>query len=89
MSSQASSASHDEAKVRQKLIETGDVDIMVTIRGNFFYTRPVPCDLWFLNKAKAKQHEDKVLMLDARGVFRKVTRKIYDFSQNNSRTCCR
>jgi type I restriction enzyme M protein len=80
MSSQASSAGHDEAKVRQKLIETGNVDVMVAIRGNFFYTRPVPCELWFLNKAKAKQHQDKVLMLDARGVFRKVTRKIYDFS---------
>jgi type I restriction enzyme M protein len=80
MSSQASSASRDEAKVREKLIKTGHVDIMVAIRGNFFYTRPVPCELWFLNKAKPKQHEDKVLMLDARGVYRKVTRKIYDFS---------
>ena len=34
----------------------------------------------FLNKAKPKQHRDKVLMLDARGVYRKVTRKIYDCS---------
>src|SRR5262249_16623059 len=55
-------------------------DIMVAIRGNFFYTRAVPCELWFLNKAKPKEHSGKVLMLDARGVYRKVTRKIYDFS---------
>ncbi|MGD0233386.1 MAG: N-6 DNA methylase, partial [Syntrophorhabdales bacterium] len=48
MSSQASSAGRDEAKVRQKLIETGDVDIMISIRSNFFYTRTVPCELWFL-----------------------------------------
>ncbi len=80
MSSQASSAGRDEAKVRQKLIETGDVDIMVAIRGNFFYTRAVPCELWFFDRAKPKEHADKVLMLDARNVFRKVTRKIYDFS---------
>jgi type I restriction enzyme M protein len=80
MSSQASSAGHDEAKVRQKLIETGTVDAMVAIRTNFFYTRTVPCELWFLNKAKSAQHKDKVLMLDARNVYRKVTRKIYDFS---------
>jgi type I restriction enzyme M protein len=80
MSSQASSAGRDEAKVRQKLIETGHVDIMVSIRPNFFYTRTVPCELWFLNKKRPKQHEDKILMLDARGVYRKVTRKIYDFS---------
>ncbi len=80
MSSQASSAGRDEAKVRQKLIETGDVDIMIAIRSNFFYTRTVPCELWFLNRAKPEEHRDKVLMIDARNIYRKVTRKIYDFS---------
>jgi type I restriction enzyme M protein len=80
MSSQASSAGRDEAKVRQKLVETGDVDIMVAIRSNFFYTRTVPCELWFLNRAKPEQYRGKVLMIDARNIYRKVTRKIYDFS---------
>jgi type I restriction enzyme M protein len=80
MSSQASSAGGGEAKVRQKLVETGDVDAMIAIRSNFFYTRTVPCELWFLNRNKPKAHKDKVLMFDARNVYRKVTRKIYDFS---------
>jgi len=80
MSSQASSAGRDEAKVREQLVKTGHVDIMVDIRGNFFYTRTVPCQLWFLNKNKPEHLKDKVLMLDARNVYRKVTRKIYDFS---------
>lgn len=80
MSSQASSAGRDEAKVREQLVKTGDVDIMVDIRGNFFYTRSVPCQLWFLNKNKPAHLKDKVLMLDARNVYRKVTRKIFDFS---------
>ncbi|MCY3729496.1 MAG: N-6 DNA methylase [Nitrospira sp.] len=80
MSSQASSAGGTEAKVRQKLVETGDVDVMIAIRSNFFYTRTVPCELWFLNCNKPKKHRDKVLMIDARNVYRKVTRKIYDFS---------
>ena len=80
MSSQASSAGRDEAKVRQKLIETGDVNIMIAIRSNFFYTRTVPCELWFLNRAKPEEYRDKLLMIDARNVYRKVTRKIYDFS---------
>jgi len=80
MSSQASSAGRDEAKVRQKLIEAGHVDVMIAIRSNFFYTRAVPCELWFLNRAKPKEYKDKVLMIDARNIFRKVTRKIYDFS---------
>jgi type I restriction enzyme M protein len=80
MSSQASSAGGVEAKVRQKLVECGDVDVMVAIRSNFFYTRTVPCELWFLNRDKPEAHRNKVLMIDARNVYRKVTRKIYDFS---------
>jgi len=80
MSSQASSAGRDEAKVRRKLIETGAVEIMIAIRPNFFYTRTVPCELWFLNRAKPEEHRHRVLMIDARNIYRKLTRKIYDFS---------
>ena len=80
MSSQASSAGHGEKEVRRKLVETGDVDVMVAIRSNFFYTRTVPCELWHFDRAKPAERKDHVLMLDARNVYRKVTRKIYDFS---------
>ena len=80
MSSQASSAGNTEAKVRQKLIESGHVDIMIAIRSNFFYTRSVPCELWFFNKAKPEELKDKILMLDARNIYSKVTRRIFDFS---------
>jgi type I restriction enzyme M protein len=80
MSSQASSAGHGEKEVRQKIVETGDVDVMISIRSNFFYTRTVPCELWHFDRAKPAERRDKVLMLDARNVYRKVTRKIYDFS---------
>ena len=82
MSSQASSAGSDEAKVRRRLVETGAVDVMIDIRGNFFYTRTVPCQLWFFDRAKERDPEraDKVLILDARNIYRKVSRPIYDFS---------
>jgi type I restriction enzyme M protein len=80
MSSQASSAGHGEADVRRKLVETGDVDVMISIRSNFFYTRTVPCELWHFDKGKPTDRRDQVLMLDARNIYRKVTRKIYDFS---------
>src|ERR1039458_7854449 len=80
MSSQASSAGHGEAEVRRKIVETGDVDVMISIRSNFFYTRTVPCELWFFDKGKPADRRDQVLMLDARNIYRKVTRKIYDFS---------
>jgi type I restriction enzyme M protein len=85
MSSQASSAGGGEAKVREALVKSGDVDIMMAIRGNFFYTRTVPCELWFFDKAKPDHMRSKVLMLDARHVFRKVTRKVFDFSPEQMR----
>ncbi len=81
MAAGAESAGRGDALVRRKLVETGDVDIMVSIRSNFFYTRSVPCVLWFLNRAKRTEEQKKhVLMIDARNVYRKVTRKINDFS---------
>ena len=80
MSSQASSAGHGEAEVRRKIVETGDVDVMISIRSNFFYTRTVPCELWHFDRSKPEERRDQVLMIDARNIYRKVTRKIYDFS---------
>ena len=87
MSSQASSAGRDEAKVRRKLVESGAVDVMIDIRGNFFYTRTVPCQLWFFDRAKERDAEraDHVLMLDVRGIYRKVSRAICDFSPEQQR----
>jgi len=82
MSSQASSAGRDEATVRQKLVETGAVDVMIDIRSNFFYTRTVPCQLWFFDRAKELDatRRDHVLMIDTRNIFRKISRSVCDFS---------
>ena len=80
MSSQASSAGGKEADMRKAMVKSGDVDIMIAIRGNFFYTRTVPCELWFFDRGKPNHRKSKVLMLDARQIFRKVTRAVYDFS---------
>ena len=82
MSSQASSAGREEAQVRQKLVESGAVDVMIDVRGNFFYTRTVPCQLWFFDRAKERDEarHDHVLMLDARNIHRKISPSIFDFS---------
>jgi type I restriction enzyme M protein len=82
MASSASDAGHSEKEIREKLIKTGAVDVMVAIGNNFFYTRSLPCTLWFFERAKEndEQRRDKVLMLDARKIYRKVTSKVNDFS---------
>jgi len=80
MASSASDAGGDDKLIRQQLVESGHVDVMVTIGTNFFYTRTLPCMLWFFDKGKPKERLDKVLMIDARSIHRKVTRVINDFS---------
>ena len=67
-------------KFAVRLVETGHVDVMVSIRSNFFYTRTVPCELWHFDKGKPASRRDQVLMIDARNIYRKVTRKVYDFT---------
>jgi len=87
MSSQASSAGNDEKAVRQKLVETGAVDVMISIRGGFFYTRTVPCELWHLDRAKPADRLDQVLMLDARSIGQLMpgSRKVYEFTPEQMR----
>ena len=82
MASSASDAGHSEKEIREKLVRTGAVDIMMAIGNNFFYTRSLPCTLWFFdrNKEQDAKLKDKVLMLDARKIYRKVTSKVNDFS---------
>ena len=82
MASSASDAGHSEKDIREKLVKTGAVDVMMAIGNNFFYTRSLPCTLWFFDRAKEHdiERKDKVLMLDARKIYRKVTSKVNDFS---------
>ena len=78
MASSATDAGGSEKLIRQQLIETGDVEAIVSVGNNFFYTRSLPCHVWFLNKNK--KDKDTVLMIDARNTFRKVNSTINDFS---------
>ena len=82
MASSASDAGHSEKKIRQQIIETGSVDVMVSIANNFFYTLSLPCTLWFYDKIKAKdpKRADKTLMIDLSKTYRKVNTTLNDFT---------
>lgn len=80
MASSATDAGHGEREIRQQIIQTGHVDAIIAIGTNFFYTRSLPCTLWFFDKGKPDGRLDQVLMIDARHIYRVVTRKIRDFS---------
>ena len=53
MANSASDARSSEQELRQKLIESRAVDVMVAVGPNMFYTVTLPVTLWFMDKAKA------------------------------------
>lgn len=58
MASSASDAGHSEKDIREKLVKTGAVDVMMAIGNNFFYTRSLPCTLWFFDRGKELLNPD-------------------------------
>lgn len=82
MANSASDARSSEQDVRQQLIESRAVDVMVAVGPNMFYTVTLPCTLWFLDKAKAKaSRADTVLFVDARHIYRQVDRAHRDWTE--------
>ncbi|HVV76720.1 MAG TPA: class I SAM-dependent DNA methyltransferase [Mycobacteriales bacterium] len=80
MANSAGDASHSEREIRQKLIESGAVDVMIAIGTNFFYTVTLPVTLWFLDRGKVgTAREDQVLFIDARHLYRQIDRAHRDF----------
>jgi type I restriction enzyme M protein len=80
MANSASDARGSEMEIRKKIIQDGGVDVMVAISSKFFYTVALPCSIWFLDKSKPTDRQDKVLFIDARQIYRQVTRAVRDFN---------
>jgi type I restriction enzyme M protein len=81
MANSASDARGTEMEIRKKLIESGHVDVVVSVSGNFFYTVTLPVTLWFLNKAKNRtKQKGTVLFIDAREIFTQVDRAHRDWT---------
>lgn len=80
MASSASDAGNKDKEIRQKLVNTGHVDAMVAIGPKFFYTRSLPCTLWFFDKGKPQARQDTVLMIDARNHYTVVSARSHVFT---------
>lgn len=81
MANSASDAGHSELAIRRKLIEAQQVDVMVAVGSNFFYTVTLPVTLWFLDKGKKNtDRAHKVLFIDARNIYRQIDRAHRDFA---------
>ena len=82
MANSASDARNSEADIRQTLIKSGVIDCMLTLPKNMFYTVTLPATLWFFDKNK-KQNKGKILFIDARNIFRQVTRALREFTDEH------
>ena len=82
MASSATDSSQARDKsIREQLIQTGHVDVMMSVGNNFFYTKSLPCSLWFFDKGKPEALLDKVLFIDARNYYTVVDRTLNEWTE--------
>ena len=81
MASSATDSQGKDKDIRHGLIETRHVDVIISVGNNFFYTKSLPCSLWFFDKAKSEAAKDKVLFIDARNYYTVVDRTLNEWSE--------
>ncbi len=81
MASSATDSQGKDKDIRQALVETGHVDVMVSVGNNFFYTKSLPCSLWFFDKGKKPAIQDKILFIDARNYYTVVDRTLNEWTE--------
>ncbi|SET20342.1 type I restriction-modification system subunit M [[Clostridium] polysaccharolyticum] len=81
MASSATDSQGKDKDIRESLVKTGHVDAMISVGNNFFYTKSLPCSLWFFDKGKADAIKDKVLFIDARNYYTVVDRTLNEWSE--------
>lgn len=70
------SASGQEGKIRQAIVEAGIVEGVIAMPDRLFYSTGIPVCLWIINKQKS----DKTLFVDARNMGTMVNRRLRDFT---------
>lgn len=80
MASSATDSQGKDKDIRESLVKTGHVDVMISVGNNFFYTKSLPCSLWFFDKDKSDALKNKVLFIDARNYYTVVDRTLNEWS---------
>ena len=81
MASSATDSQGKDKEIREQLVKTGHVDVMVSVGKNFFYTKSLPCSLWFFDKGKSETLKEKILFIDARSYYTEVDRTLNEWSE--------
>ncbi len=80
MASSSTDSQGSDKLIRERLVKTGHVDVMISVGNNFFYTKSLPCSLWFFDKGKPDHLKDWVLFIDARNYYTVVDRTLNEWS---------
>ena len=75
----ANASTDSEFNIRKKIIETKNIDIIISIASNFFYTVTLPCTLWFFDKNQ-NNRKNKILFIDAKQIFKQIDRAHREFT---------
>ena len=81
MASSATDSQRNDKLIRENLVRTGHVDVIISVANNFFYTKSLPCSLWFFDKGKPDELKNKVLFIDARNYYTVVDRTLNEWSE--------
>lgn len=75
MANSASDAGNAEKGIRRKMVETGMVDVIVSVGNNMFMNATLSCTLWFFDKRKTgTNRQNKILFINAQNIFTPIDR---------------
>ncbi|MFC1571811.1 N-6 DNA methylase [Candidatus Margulisiibacteriota bacterium] len=75
MADSAASAGNAEKQIRQKMVDSGLVDVIISVGNNMFLNATLSCTLWFFDKGKAATgRKNKILFINAQDIYTEVDR---------------
>lgn len=81
MASSATDSQSKDKSIREQLVRSGNVDCLISVANNFFYTLSLPCTLWFFDKNKGEAIRDKILFIDARNYYTVIDKTLNEWNE--------
>jgi type I restriction enzyme M protein len=75
MSNASGDAGNAEKEIRKKMIDSGMIDVIISLGKNMFLNAPQSVTLWFFDKRKAgSSRQKKILFINAQDIFTEIDR---------------
>lgn len=75
MANSSGDAGNAEKEIRKKMIDTGLVDVVISVGTNMFLNATLSCTLWFFDKSKAgSPRQNQILFINAQDIYTEIDR---------------